>query len=230
MIVVLIRSYNRPTYLSSTLRSIVSSLKEQPPAQFVVYDDGSTDAETLRILETYQDSFHVVLRPNNVGCSQSYLDALQYLRESWSSASHFAIVDNDIEVSPRWLHTLMVRYNEAEIMWPQEHILLSGFNPTNAHLDTQHNVQEHIHERSSVGAVCYFFSSSCLPDIERGWNGNDDWGVNELFHTETSHRMCGLNKGVVNHVGAVGLHSTPHMYDQDANFGDLIHNATTLSR
>ena len=103
-------------------------------------------------------------------------------------------------------------------MWPNDRILLSGFNPTNSHQKAIHKVHNHFHERSSVGAVCYYFSTACIPDIERGWRNHVDWGVNKIFHSEPLHRMCGLNKGVVNHVGAIGLHSKPNKYDRDAHF------------
>lgn len=229
MIVVLVRSFDRPMYLYHTLRSIESSQRKnpQPRVRFVIYDDGSTNPLTLRILKRYQrhTTFHVVLNKANLGCAHSYIGALLYLfRKHWASASYFAIVDNDIQVSPDWLGTLVRRYKEAQSTWPRERIVLSGFNPTNAHRNTQYNVQRHIHERTSVGAVCYFFARACLQDVARGWLLNKDWGVNKLFHESPSHHMCALNEGVVNHVGAIGLNSTPHAYDRDASFDERYHN------
>ena len=57
----------------------------------------------------------------------------------------------------------------------------------------------------------------------RGQTSQSDFGHANLlqlkiFHSEPLHRMCGLNKGVVNHVGAIGLHSKPNKYDRDAHF------------
>ena len=222
MIVVLIRSFNRPQYLEDTLSSIEDSQQGSPPpdAQYVIYDDGSTDARTRRALDACArgGTFRVVRRARNAGCRQSYLDALAYLRAAWGGASHFAIMDNDVDVAPGWLGTLRRCYAAAEKKWPGELILLSGFNPTNSHQGTQYDIQEDIHQRATVGAVCYFFSAACIPDVERGWRANEDWGVNDLFHSEPNHRMCGTNQSVVNHVGVQGLHSRPDECDHDAEF------------
>ena len=223
MIVVLVRSFNRPTYLKHTLYSLEESEKMRPvrDAQYVIYDDGSTDARTLETLDARGrrgGAFRVVRRARNVGCRQSYLDALAYLRAEWGGASHFCIIDNDVDVVPGWLDALRRCYADAEKKWPGERVLLSGFNPSNSHLNTQYDIQENIHQRRTVGAVCFYFSAACIPDIARGWSINDDWGVNDIFHKEPGYRMCGINRSVVNHVGVHGLHSSPEGCDHDAEF------------
>ena len=229
-IFVAIRSYNRPEYLKKTLDSIANT-DLTPISKLWIYDDGSTDKNTLDILKhhpiTNKDITRVVLNTKNRGCTMSYLDLLEVMFDAHKSGEYFCIIDNDVEFSSDAFLYLMKSYEECRKVFPEETefpVLLSGFCPTNAHTDSENYLDKYItsnkyfKERYCVGAVCYMFDKSSYQTIYDGWKGGDnDWGVCELIKRKNGH-MCVTSRSVVNHLGAFGENSSGDRFDTDDGF------------
>ena len=212
-----IRSYNRPEYLEKTLTSIKKS-DTSLCNNIIIYDDCSTDKETLRMLKESEELYTVIYNKKNKGCKQSYLNLLKYIKKN-VKYGYVCIVDNDILVKKQWLNKLYDTYKEAEKELTSTNIVMSGFNPTNAHQysDDEITKYKNFHLKYSVGAVCYFFNLQFIKSIYKGWKNNLDWGISE-YVKQKGYYFAVLNEGVVDHIGEEGDNSTKDRYDNDKNF------------
>ena len=230
-IFVAIRSYNRPEYLKRTLDSLANT-DLTPISKLWIYDDGSTDKNTLDILKqhpiTDKDITSVVLNTENKGCRYSYLDLLEAMFDAHKSGEYFCIIDNDVEFASDAFLYLNKSYEECRKVFPVETefpVLLSGFCPTNSHKDSGNYLSTYItsnkyfKERYCVGAVCYMFDKPSYQTIYDGWiSGDNDWGVCEHIKQKNGH-MCVTSRTVVNHFGAIGENSNlTQPYDTDVHF------------
>jgi len=212
-----IRSYNRPKYLEKTLNSIKKS-DTLLCNNIIIYDDCSTDEETLNILKESEKLYTVIYNKKNEGCKQSYLNLLNYIKKN-AKYGYVCIVDNDIVVKKQWLNKLYNIYKEAEKELKSTNIVMSGFNPTNAHQYSDNEITKYknFHLKYSVGAVCYFFNLQFIKSIYKGWKNNLDWGISE-YVKQKGYYFSVLNEGVVDHIGEEGDNSTKDRYDNDKNF------------
>ena len=223
-----IRSYNRPTYLINTLNNLLKCDLDKV-YKIIIFDDCSNDERTIKILDRFavMDKFHIVRTINNVGCSKSYLDLLDYIEiqiKANSNIKYICIIDNDVLLKSHFINRLFTVFLECKNAYKTDNVLLSGFRPTNTHLGQEYNMHRNFHSRSTVGGLCYYFSKNFIGTIREGWKRDDDWGVSAIIK-EKDYHFCCLNKGVVNHVGAQGLHSfretTKVTFDYDETFTSL---------
>ena len=221
-IILVIRSYNRPNYLVKTLNSILKSDIDLCVKR-IIYDDGSNNTETIRILDDKKlmsipdKEFEVVKNNKNVGCYKSYIDLLDYLNKYKANNTYVCIVDNDIVVKENWINQLMSIFKECKYTLKTNKIVLSGFKPTNAHLNKIYEYYKNFNVRYSVGAVCYFFDINFMDVIRKGWVDNVDWGISNIIEKNKNNYFCCVNKSVVNHIGDFGLHSNGKT-DKDNKF------------
>lgn len=157
-IIFLIRSYNRPDYLLKTIKSVLTSDIDLSLKRYI-YDDSSTDELTLELLsnQVYMSvtgkEFIVVKNQTNRGCKFSYIDALNYVKKDNEDINQYIIctVDNDVEVNTKFISTLYSEYKNASQEYNQ-HVLLTGFNASNAH---KNFLKDHtnFYRKKSIGGV-----------------------------------------------------------------------------
>ena len=79
-VAVVVRSYDRPGYLAETVQSILCSGLGATPSFLYIWDDGSRDEDTLRLLGLIRRYGIRVLRTKtNLGCEKSFSKMLTYL-------------------------------------------------------------------------------------------------------------------------------------------------------
>lgn len=218
VVILLVRSYNRPEYLKNTLMSLLDS-DIHMCSKRIIFDDCSNDPEVFKILHDPKiinvpdKEFEIVYTNKNVGCRRSFVEALQQLPD----CDYICSVDDDVNVSVSFIDTLLTTYQEAFVMFKTHNMLVTGFNPTNAHLNS---IQKYpnFYIKKSCGGVHYFFHNSFKSFVIDKWKCNADWGVCNAMMSLKYPLVC-LNKGVVQHVGQSGLFSKATRYDNDANFG-----------
>lgn len=210
----LVRSYNRPEYLKSTLLSLLNSDIDLCSAR-IIYDDGSTNKDTLDILHDpqYVDKFQVVFGNKNLGCKQSYVKALDHVSDEYD---YVCVVDNDVNVKPAFITTLCNVYTDAYNVYKHKNILLTGFNPSNAHNNCIEKFPT-FYRKKSCGGIHYFFDNSFKRYIQKQWSINSDHTVGSAMIRDHYPLLC-LNKGVVQHIGEYGLHSSGNRCDTDSSF------------
>jgi hypothetical protein len=224
-VTLLVRSYDRPHYLSQTINSMLQSdigrCKDR-----IIYDDGSKNQETLAILQNIareggEKKFKVQYNTTNVGCYQSYPAALDFIQslQSYDANGYTCIIDNDVVVKSTFISQLFDVFQDAARKLNSRNIVLSGFNPDNAHNKSAVIQQfKTFHVKRSVGAVCYLFSNHMIELIRSAWRKKEDWGVNDILFKLPNHFLCCVNSSLVNHVGEIGLHSSRGRFDSDSKF------------
>lgn len=226
-IVLLIRNYNRPEYLKKTLNSILKSDIDLCKHRYI-FDDGSNDDKTLELLKDKdyisqnKKEFEVLFNDENVGCSKSFVNALNYLKEKYEHTNTLiCTIDNDVEVKPHFINTLKNAYLKAKENFHHQNMILTGFNPSNAHLNKiNENEDDDFYQKISIGAVNYFFHISFIDNIINSWpkRPSGDWGVIRFMRKNNYPVLC-LKKSVLNHIGEIGIFSKgKHSYDHDKNF------------
>ena len=223
IVVLLIRSYNRPQYLKTTLDSILASDVNHCKRRYI-YDDGSTDTETLRLLSdpTYVNvptkEFIVINNEVNVGCKQSYLNALAYIKcDNIGADTVVCTVDNDVVVKKQFISIIAHEYEKARVFFNTTNILLTGFNPTNAHMN---KIKEYdtFYRKETCGGINFVFHIDFLDFICQHWSINLDFGVNSAMQAQNMPLLC-LNTSAINHIGEFGLNSHgSNRVDEDVHF------------
>lgn len=226
-IVLLIRSYNRAEYLEKTLKSILKSDINLCKKRYI-YDDGSDNTETVNILnnEKYVNvnskEFEVILNDKNVGCKQSYINALIYLKEKHSNDCLICTLDNDVNVKSNFISEIVNKYMEAYNFYNHNKILFTGFNSSNTHnkknIDYKENSQfENFYRKTSMGAVNFIFHYNFIDEIISAWSKRVDWGVNKYMNDKNYPMLC-FKKSILNHIGENGLWSKNGRYDHDKDY------------
>lgn len=210
-IVLLVRSYNRPEYLEKTLESLDKSDIDKCYQRYI-YDDGSTHQRIKPILNKYKSKYTIINGKKNVGCKQSYVEALNRI----PNCDYICTIDNDVLVKPNFIEQLYSNFVKAEQMFKTKNILLTGFNPTNAH-QNQIKIYDTFYQKRTCGGINFFFHNDFKAFIMKKWLYYLDWGVVGAMNHNKWPLLC-LNKGVVNHVGKIGLYSNGKMYDVDDRF------------
>lgn len=223
-IILLIRSHNRPEYLEKTLKSVLESDIDLCYKRYI-YDDGSDNDKTNQILinndyiNVYGKEFIVMKDDINQGCKMSYVKALDFIKENNDNNSDLIIctIDNDVVVKPDFISIILNEYENICNHYQSKEILLTGFNPTNAHLNMIEDFGSY-YRKETCGGVNFIFHISFLDFIKTNWYVHDnDWGVNWAMKDRNMPLLC-LKKSVVNHIGLFGLNSFGITTDEDCNF------------
>jgi glycosyltransferase involved in cell wall biosynthesis len=223
-IILLIRSYNRPEYLEKTLKSVLESDIELCYKRYI-YDDASDDDKTNQLLinndyiNVFEKDFIVIKDNINQGCKVSYIKALDHIKNENDDNDDILIctIDNDVIVKPNFISIILHEYKNIYNRFQTREFLLTGFNPTNAHLNMYEDFESY-YRKESCGAVNFIFHISFLEFIKTHWNVYLDWGVNWAMKDRGMPLLC-LKKSIVNHVGMYGLNSQLDSHlDQDINF------------
>lgn len=210
-IILLVRSYNRPEYLEPTLKSLLASDIDKC-IKCYIYDDGSNDNTVNNIL-TNNDyinqenkQFTVVKNEQNVGCKQSFINAMNYIKQNNKDFDYVLMVDNDVIVKSNFVSILCEEFMKASTKYDTKILLLTGFNCTNAHLNMIEDNGTY-YRKQSCGAVNWFFHSSFIDFAILHWlTGDHDWGViNEM--NKQNMPICCTKQSIINHIGKFGLHA-----------------------
>lgn len=217
-IALVVRSYNRPEYLRATLTSLLQS-DIHLCHERLVYDDASESKDLANVLRDPKlvsvpnKTFRVLRGTQNQGCQASFSTALRCLS---STSTMVCILDNDVVVRPDFIQRLCAGYTEAWTLYGTHRMLLTGFNPTNAHLNVVKTF-DLIYRKRTCGGVHLFFSRQFLPYVLTQWARKLDWGLVEQMERDNVPLLC-LKQGALNHVGRQGLFSSDERHDHDASF------------
>jgi hypothetical protein len=211
-VILLIRSYNRPEYLQTTLSSVLASDIDICVKRYI-FDDCSDDFNTIQLLSNrdYIDitgkEFLVIRGETNVGCKQSYVEALNYIKNA-NNEDNLLIctIDNDVVVKPNFISIIRDEYYKVCNYYKSYNVLLTGFNPTNAHVNMVED-KDSFYRKVTIGGVNFVFHISFTNFIINTWSSGDhDWGVvNEMNNQNMP--ICCIKNSVLNHIGLFGLHS-----------------------
>jgi hypothetical protein len=148
----------------------------------------------------------------------SYIKALNYIKDN-NVDDDFIIctIDNDVIVKPDFISVILNEYENIYKRYHTHEILLTGFSPTNAHLNMIEDFESY-YRKESCGAVNFVFHISFLEFIITHWDVNLDWGVNLAMKDRNMPLLC-LKKSILNHIGYYGINSGGYGYiDEDLNF------------
>jgi len=225
-IILLIRSYNRPEYLEQTLKSVLASDIDICIKRYI-YDDCSDNEKTNEILtnENYinvNGKEMIILKGNeNKGVKMSFIEALNYINNDNNNEDDLLIcsIDNDVIVKTNFISTILNEYQNIYNHYNSYEILLTGFNPTNAHSNMVEEFGS-FYRKNSCGGVNFIFHIKFLDFIKTFWEENLDWGINFAMKDRGMPLLC-LKKGILNHIGLNGLNSSQNHVDEDTNFSML---------
>lgn len=217
-VALLVRNYNRPKYLRETLDSLLRADIDLC-CERLIYDDCSSDSEVMSLLcdpsliSVPTKAFTVVRGSSNLGCKNSFNVALNALSSSYD---FICTVDNDVHVKSNFISTLIQTYQDAYKVYNTNHMLLTGFNPSNTHRNHIKSFDTFYRKRT-CGGVNFFFHRSFKPFIVDKWNINLDWGVVHSMENYNYPLVC-TKPGVVQHIGVNGLNSNERRFDRDDSF------------
>lgn len=193
-ILLVVRSYNKPEMLETTLNSLIES-DINLCSERCIYDDMSNDSETLKVLfnSKYNTFDKIQAKENHEGNKQSFISMLELFKNT--NNDFLCVLENDVVVKKDFIYTLAEAYIQARHKSGHYKFILSGFNPTNAHLNGYAQYRNFYFKKSC--SVNYFFHKSLIPLLIKGLE-NDD-----LFKTisKNKHMVLCLNNGVVQHLG-----------------------------
>lgn len=217
-ICLLIRSYNRPEYLQKTINSILKS-DYKMCKKCIIYDDGSSDNETKKILEKYEKDF-IVIKNKNKGIKHSFIDALRFIKNN-TNCDYICTIDNDCLVNKDFIKKLYNTYKKIKLENKLKYILLTGFNCThngkNSCIHKIVNMKNGYAEKTSCGGINLFFHKNLINNIIIWWNKNLDWGiVREL--KKNNGKIFTTIPSVVQHIGTNGTWSKNDKYDFASDF------------
>lgn len=221
-ICLIVRSYKRPEYLIQTLRSLLNSDIDICKYRFI-YDDGSKQQLLLRnttcdilknknLTRKPDKEFNVIFGKNNQGCHRSFITALSLVPED---TDYIITLDNDVIVHPKIISKLLEIFNKASQHYSTNKLLLTGFNPTNAHQTMVEDLGD-FYRKKTCGAVNYFFHKSLLNEIIMSWETNNDHSVGEYLWNQNIP-LCCTTISLLNHIGKYGISSNGNE-DCDINF------------
>jgi len=225
VVLLLVRSYNRPKFLKLTMESLYKSDIDLCNKR-LIYDDCSSDEETLHILNDIKyindtaKGFSVIKGTTNIGVKKSYLETLEYIKKN----EHFDVLislDNDVVVKPFFINKMLEEFQKIAEIYGTKQFLLTGFNPINSH---KNMIEEYdtFYRKKTCGGVNYCFHTTMLDHIYLGWKMDRDDGVMRYLEQNNIPLYC-LKKSVLNHIGFDGIHGIftklPwRCWDYDPNF------------
>jgi hypothetical protein len=218
-VILLVRSYRRPNFLSQTLESLISSDIDICKNRYI-YDDCSEDPRTKRVLSDPKyineglKGFELIRGRTNVGVKQSYVDALNYIRDE--KFDIVITVDNDVVVKPDFIKVLVSEFKNVVDKYKSLEVLFTGFNPTNAHLNSIEDFGT-FYRKYSCGGVNFVFHKEFLGFIVDAWDKGEDNSVMNMMNIK-KFPLCCIKTSVLNHMGSVGLHADGSSWDTDEKF------------
>ena len=214
-IALIVRSWNRPEYLRQTIDSLLQSDINKCYKR-IIYDDGSTDPETLQILKDSKlmnvpgKEFKVIFASHS-GHKQSFLNAI----DSVTRCEYICTIDNDMIVSPDFMTVCIEAYKGAQRQFRTNDILLTGFRPTNAHPGIKKEYPTFI-TKYSCGGEHYYFHMDFKGYMVRQWNRVTHGLCNNMIANKLPI-VC-PKQGVVQHIGKKGMYSNNNFYRNDSTF------------
>lgn len=215
----LIRSYERPEYLRETLTSVLQSDIDLCAGRYI-YDDCSKDPSVHNILndplftKVPGKEFVVITGNQRMGCEHAYIAALSSIHEDYD---YICTIDNDVHVKPNWIQTFLNTYDDAFATFHTRQMLVTGFNPSNAHKNIRERYDTFYRKRS-CGGVSYFFHTEFKKYIMTNWSKRLDWGVCDAMHRDNLPLVC-VHQSIVQHIGKHGINSHGgNHYDHDTSF------------
>tara|TARA_Y100000389_G_C17447098_1_gene512306 strand:+ start:595 stop:1275 length:681 start_codon:yes stop_codon:yes gene_type:complete len=222
-VVLLLRSYERGNYLLKTISSIIKSDIDLCDKRYV-YDDNSKDKIVKEILgkiflKIPNKEFDVVIGNENLGCKYSFVEALKHIKNENKNNEDYIVItiDNDVITQKDWISKTLHMYLKIKKMFYSDNFLLTGFNPTNSHLNMIKDYGD-FYQKETCGGINLIFHNNMIDLIMEGWQkGDNDWGViNKL--KEKGYPLFCFKESIINHIGELGLFSGNWGYDVDKNF------------
>jgi len=214
-ILLLIRSYNRPEYLSKSLESLGKSDINICYKKFI-YDDKSNKT-TIDILKKYEKDYEVIYNSKNYK-QKSMVKFLNLIQSKNIDFEYICYVDNDVEVKSNFIKTCynIFKLIKSEQKLPNDKILLTGFNSNRTH-KTIKSFDKYI-EKNTIGGIHMFFHKSLLNNIKLWWDKNEDWGICEGLNNIGGRIFC-TKPSIVKHIGVNGDNSHgSDNYDKSIDF------------
>ena len=216
-ILLLMRSYNRPEYLSKSLESLGKSDINICYKKYI-YDDKS-NKPTIDILKKYEKDYEVIYNNKNYK-QKSMVKFLNLIQNKNIDFEYICYVDNDVEVKSNFIKTC---YNIFELIkneqkMPNDKILLTGFNSDRTH-KTIKSFDKYV-EKNTIGGIHMFFHKSLLNDVKLWWDKNLYWGVVKGLKKKGGRIFC-TKPSIVNHIGINGDNSHgSDNYDKAIDFNN----------
>ena len=222
-IILLIRSYDRGNYLINTISSIIKSDINLCDKRYI-YDDNSKDKIVKEILEGKDlklpnKEFDVVIGDKNLGCKYSFIEALKHIKNENKDNKDYLVItiDNDVIVQKDWINKTLDMYDKIKNIFNTDNFLLTGFNPTNSHLNMIKDYGN-FYQKETCGSINLIFHSNMIDFIMEGWEkGDNDWGVIDKLKEKGFPLFC-FKESIINHIGKLGLFSGNLGYDVDKKF------------
>jgi mannosyltransferase OCH1-like enzyme len=214
-ILLLIRSYNRPEYLSKTLKSLEKSDIDLCFKKFI-YDDNSNKT-TLDILQKYEKDYEIIYNDTNYK-QKSMVKFLNLIQNKNLNFDYICYVDNDVKVKYNFIQTCFKTFEliKKEQNLSNNKILLTGFNSNRTH--KKMNTFDKYIEKQSIGGIHIFFHKSLLNDIKLWWDKNEDWGICDGLKNIGGRIFC-TKPSIVEHIGVNGYNSHgDDNYDKSIDF------------
>tara|TARA_B100001540_G_scaffold317352_1_gene350160 strand:+ start:4405 stop:5079 length:675 start_codon:yes stop_codon:yes gene_type:complete len=222
-IIILIRSYERPNYLAKTIKTLLNS-DISKVKKIYVYDDNSKNKETHYILNNLDKNLFTVIKgKKNYGVNKSFVYFLKNIRSRYKNKKNILIItiDNDVIMKKKWIDILSKAFIKAKKYYKSNKLILTGFNSTNAHVNTYKNriysKNKLFYRKQSIGGVNMVFDIAFLNFVIKIWNKGADWGIVHKMIKLNYPILC-LNKSVINHIGRYGRWSSPGDYNYDKYF------------
>ena len=214
-ILFLMRSYNRPEYLSKTLKSLQKS-DINICFKKIIYDDNSNN-DTISILKKYEDKYDILYNNINYG-QKSMVRLLDFVLKQNYKYDYICYVDNDVEVKSNFIKTCYETFEliKKEQKLQNNKILLTGFNAHRTH-KTINKYEKYI-EKESIGGIHMYFHKSLINKIKNWWdNGYYDWAVVEGLKKDGGRIFC-TKPSIIEHIGKIGYNSNEKSYDKAVDF------------
>lgn len=213
--------YGNPTFVRSAFESIKAAMHGHKDLALVIVNDGSPSESVNKLWEEFpwDNTPNVILlrHEKNMGVLEAIKTGLRQLRHL--SPAIMCNLDSDVIIKKETFDVLIDRVLRAP-----EKSLVTGFNTPN-HPALGEN-SDYLVEKLSIGGVniCYRTQlydeliASYLDWIPKADQNAWDWLLVAAMH-ENRYRIYATKPSVVQHIGAIGMHSDPlGSYDFDPNF------------
>tara|TARA_B100000674_G_scaffold461453_1_gene440431 strand:- start:24 stop:833 length:810 start_codon:yes stop_codon:yes gene_type:complete len=210
---IVISCFNRPDYLSKTLKSIRKSNMNN--TILCLIDDHSADSNIWKIIQNFNienSKCEIIKIRNNKNLGIRYS-----LKKGWDllypMCTYLCNVDSDVIVKKDWLFRLRNIENKSKKIFNTHHVIVSGFNCTKS---CKHHIKEVyplFYKKNTIGGINMFFNNYTYKNIifpilskgriNMGW----DW---EVCH-KASDKKCPIivtRPSVIQHIGIYGLNSS----------------------
>lgn len=228
----IVMTYNRPKYLTRTLRSLRKSDLSDTVLLFV--DDVSDDPKTRRLIEQFSHSQAPIVRiwrteKDGVKMHENLQFAWEWLLAN-VSCRYLCHLDPDVLVRPHWLQTLRQLH---ESLRPQTNLMVTGFNAV-MHDRLETHADHHI--KKSIGGINMFFDVALYQEIVKPVFAKLEWGLDWDWllcnaMTEKGYPILCTRPSVIQHIGRNGVWAKNHNLNYDFAIDYTFHRRpfTTLT-